>query len=114
MMLFLVAYSKAIKYVTVAYRQSVLLRVFVRRLLQFCSPHERQFDVEMANSLTVSGRMSTTIVWDGETPNQIEVDYILSPWIVNMSDSDSGGSSSTRLSGFKGGVNDSYPHYRIE
>jgi hypothetical protein len=31
-----------------------------------------------------------------------------------MSDSDSGGSSSTRLSVFKGGVNDSYPHYRIQ
>jgi hypothetical protein len=31
-----------------------------------------------------------------------------------MSDSDSGGSSSTRLSVFKGGVNDSYPHYRIK
>jgi hypothetical protein len=30
-----------------------------------------------------------------------------------MSDSDSGGSSSTRLSAFKGGVN-SYPHYRIQ
>jgi hypothetical protein len=30
-----------------------------------------------------------------------------------MSDSDSGGSSSTRLSAFKGGVN-SYPHYRIK
>jgi gag-polypeptide of LTR copia-type len=31
-----------------------------------------------------------------------------------MSDSDSGGSSSTRLSVFKGGVNDSYPHIRIK
>jgi hypothetical protein len=31
-----------------------------------------------------------------------------------MSDSDSGGSSSTRLSVFKGGVNGSYPHYRIK
>jgi hypothetical protein len=31
-----------------------------------------------------------------------------------MSDSDSGGSSSTRLSVFKGGVNDSYTHYRIK
>jgi hypothetical protein len=31
-----------------------------------------------------------------------------------MSDSDSGGSSSTRLSIFKGGVNDSYPHYWIK
>jgi hypothetical protein len=30
-----------------------------------------------------------------------------------MSDSDSGASSSTRLSVFKGRVNDSYPHYRI-
>jgi hypothetical protein len=30
-----------------------------------------------------------------------------------MSDSDSGGSSSTRLSVFNGEVNDSYPHYRI-
>jgi hypothetical protein len=29
-----------------------------------------------------------------------------------MSDSDSGGSSSTRLSVFNGGVNDSYPHMR--
>jgi hypothetical protein len=31
-----------------------------------------------------------------------------------MSDSDSGGSSSTRLSVFKGGVNDSCTHYRIK
>jgi gag-polypeptide of LTR copia-type len=31
-----------------------------------------------------------------------------------MSDSDSGGSSSTRLRVFKGGVNDSYTHYRIK
>jgi hypothetical protein len=31
-----------------------------------------------------------------------------------MSDSDSGGSSSPRLSVFKDGVNDSYPHYRIK
>jgi hypothetical protein len=31
-----------------------------------------------------------------------------------MSDSDSGGSSSTRLSVFKGGVNDSYTQYRIK
>jgi hypothetical protein len=31
-----------------------------------------------------------------------------------MSDSDSDGSSSTRLSVFKGGVNDSYPHYEIK
>jgi hypothetical protein len=31
-----------------------------------------------------------------------------------MSDSNSGGSWSTRLSVFKGGVNDSYPHYRIK
>jgi hypothetical protein len=31
-----------------------------------------------------------------------------------MTDSDSGGSSSTRLSVFKGGVNDSYPHIRIK
>jgi hypothetical protein len=31
-----------------------------------------------------------------------------------MSDSDSGGSSCPRLSVFKGGVNDSYSHYRIK
>jgi hypothetical protein len=31
-----------------------------------------------------------------------------------MSDSDSGGYSSARLRVFKGGVNDSYPHYRIK
>jgi hypothetical protein len=31
-----------------------------------------------------------------------------------MSDSDSGGSSSARLSVFKDGVNDPYPHYRIK
>jgi hypothetical protein len=64
MMLFLVAHSKAIRYITVAYRQSVLMRVFIRRFLQICSPHVRQFSVEMANSLTVSGRMSSTILRD--------------------------------------------------
>jgi hypothetical protein len=52
------------KYVTVAYRRSVLMRVFVRRLLQICSPHVRQFAVEMANSQTVGRRRSSTIVRD--------------------------------------------------
>jgi hypothetical protein len=64
MTLFLVAHSKAIKYVTIAYRQSVLMRVFVRRKLQILLAACMTVFCRMANSLTVSGRMSSTIVRD--------------------------------------------------